>query len=74
MTNTLKKHLIALIILLGIDLILAALLFFYCNSTERRMLPIFVLITDFNSMYIMGIRIIVSHKFCIIQRCKFRNA
>ena len=24
-------------------------------------------------MYIMGIRIIVSHKFCIIQRCKFRN-
>jgi len=60
MTNTLKKHLIALIILLGIDLILAALLFFYCNSTERRMLPIFVLITDFNSMYIMGIRIIVS--------------
>ena len=45
MTNTLKKHLIALIILLGIDLILVAFLSFCYNSTERRMLPVFVLIS-----------------------------
>ena len=43
MTNTLK--IIALIILLGIDLILVAFLSFCYNSTERRMLPVFVLIS-----------------------------